>query len=234
MVPEKTPSSKKKTSKNTSAKQAAKAPKEAQENLEVANVESQEEAALVSEAPAKPTAPFKEGDDYTLLIRYDRDQRLFVGEVAEIADCKTKGLTREDVIKDLKIKLEDYLEDHRHQGGVPDALFSKTYPEILSIKLSQSVYRKLDLLSRMEKIALDQLATQLLTTAAERRLESGKGGGHKNSQPHNSQQSRHQHHGGRHGGGHNRNRHNQGNLDSRENFMEYVRNLEKGGNRWKK
>jgi hypothetical protein len=73
-----------------------------------------------------------------------------------------------------------------------------------------------------------------LASAAEKSFESGKGGGHKHAQQSGSQQPRHSHHGGRHGGGHNRNRHNQGNLDSRENFMEYVRNLEKGGNRWKK
>ncbi|NBT58090.1 hypothetical protein EBT16_04825 [bacterium] len=246
MVPEKTPTaSKKKTSKAPSSKQAVKAPKEKSPGLEPdSEIQMEKETAETqadlskvreaSEAPVKPVAPFKEGDDYTLMVRYDKDQRIFVAEVAEISECKAKGMSREEVLRDLKIKLEDYLEDHRHQGGVPDAIFSKTYPDSLTLKLSHSVYRKLDLLSRMEKIALDQLATSLLTTAAEKRLESGKGSGHKHSQPSNSQQSRHSHHGGRHGGGHNRNRHNQGNLDSRENFMEYVRNLEKGGNRWKK
>lgn len=228
MVPEKTaPTAKKKTAKQSTPKPATKASKEIE-------LESLEQSSVGPEVEAKPVAPFKEGDDYTFVVRYDRNLRLFVGEVAEISECKTKGMNRDEVIRDLKVKLEDYLEDHRHQGGVPEPIFSKTYPESLSVKLSQSVYRKLDLLSRMEKIALEQLAAELLASATDRRFESGKGGGHKHTQPSNSQQPRHSHHGGRHGGGHNRNRHNQSNLDSRENFMEYVRNLEKGGNRWKK
>jgi predicted HicB family RNase H-like nuclease len=243
MVPEKTPTTKKKTPKSSTAKQSAKtakekmpeptpAPEMGKENIE--SGEGHVENVVSPEVQAKPVAPFKEGDDYTFMVRYDKNLRLFVGEVAEVSECKTKGLTRDEVLKELKIKLEDYLEDHRHQGGVPEPIFSKTYPEELTLKLSHSVFRKLDLLSRMEKISLDQLAKELLASAAEKRFESGKGGGHKHSQQGGSQQPRHSHHGGRHGGGHNRNRHNQGNLDSRENFMEYVRNLEKGGNRWKK
>ncbi|MFM8268711.1 MAG: hypothetical protein ACKN9V_00865 [Pseudomonadota bacterium] len=235
MVPEKTTAAKKKSSKPSSTKQTAKATKESiPDSAPVLEAEKTDEMVVVSEAQSKPVAPFKEGDDYTFLVRYDKNLRLFVGEVAEVAACKTKGMNRDEVIRELKIKLEDYLEDNRHQGGIPDPIFSRTYPETLSIKVSQSVYRKLDLLSRMEKVSLDQLATELLASATDRRFESGKGGQNKHSQPGGSQQPRHSHHGGRHGGGHNRNRHNQNNLDSRENFMEYVRNLEKGGNRWKK
>ncbi|NBX76001.1 MAG: hypothetical protein EBQ92_05560 [Proteobacteria bacterium] len=243
MVPEKTPTAKKKTPKASTAKQSAKPTKEKMpettpaleaETARAENGEGHAETPVSSEVQTKPVAPFKEGDDYTFIVRYDKNVRLFVGEVAEVSECKTKGLTRDEVIKELKVKLEDYLEDHRHQGGVPEPIFSKTYPEQLSLKLSQSVYRKLDLLSRMEKVSLDQLATELLASATDKRFESGKSGGHKHAQQGGSQQPRHSHHGGRHGGGHNRNRHNQSNLDSRENFMEYVRNLEKGGNRWKK
>ncbi|NBX93107.1 MAG: hypothetical protein EB078_02295 [Proteobacteria bacterium] len=181
----------------------------------------------------RPVAPFREGDDYSFMVRYDKGLRIFVGSVAEIPECKSSGMSREEVLKDLKIKLEDFIEDHRVQGHLPEPIFSKQYPEKLSVTVSQSVYRKLDLLSRMEKVALDHLVVELLASAADRRLESGKGG-QKHAQPNSGQQPRHQHHGNRHGGGHGRNRHSQGNLDSRENFMEYVRNLEKGGNRWKK
>lgn len=197
-----------------------------------------EEKSAAEPSAAKPLATFKEGDDYTVLVRFDKAQKCFLGEVVELPSCKVKGASRDEVLKELKIQVEDFIEDHRHQGGIPEALFSKTYPETLTLTLSQSVFRKLDMLSRMEKMELEKVAAELLAVAAERRFDSGKGNA-KHNQPHsNASHGRHSHHGGghRHGGGHgNRNRHSQGNLDSRENFMEYVRNLEKGGgNRWKK
>lgn len=241
MVPEKSVATpKKKNPKTSQAKKTAKplqseTPEEETLQAQPAQ-EMREPVSTPSVADVKPHAVFKEGDDYTFLVRYDKTLKLFVGEVVEISECKSKGASRDEVLKDLKIKLEDYIEDHRVQGGLPEPVFSKQYPEKLTLTVSQSIYRKLDLLSRMEKIELEQLAVELLSSAADRRTESGK-----NPQKHShqgggpSQQQRHNHHGGRHGGGgHNRNRHNQGNLDSRENFMEYVRNLEKGGNRWKK
>ena len=245
MVPEKNAgTAKKKTSKPQAAKSVSKPLKEkveekpVMETGEVAvkrdseNFSAEKEIAPPSEGRA--SAPFREGDDYTVLVRYDKNAKIFVGEVAEISECKVKGVSREEVLKELKIRLEDYIEDHRHQGGVPEPIFSRNYPESLSLRLSHSVYRKLDLLSRMEKVSLDQLALEILNSGVEKRLEPGNKGAGKHHQPNPSQQPRHNHHGGRHGGGHNRNRHNQNNLESRENFMEYVRNLEKGGNRWKK
>lgn len=241
MVPEKSVATpKKKSSKTGQAKKTAKpSQSESPEDENVQGQPVQERAEPVtppSVAEVKPHAVFKEGDDYTFLVRYDKGLKLFVGEVVEISECKSKGNSRDEVLKDLKVKLEDYIEDHRVQGGLPEPVFSRQYPEKITITVSQSIFRKLDLLSRMEKVELEQLALELLSSAADRRMETGK-----NPQKHShqgggqSQQQRHNHHGGRHGGGgHNRNRHNQGNLDSRENFMEYVRNLEKGGNRWKK
>ena len=251
MVPEKLPpAGRKKSTKTPSPKPSGKAAKEKNlKNLEIEGTEQvteekmdqtvHAEPVVETRTPAplasapKPTATFKEGDDYTFLVRYDKTTKLFVGQVVEVTDCKTQGMNREEVLKDLKIKLEDYIEDHRVQGMMPEPIFSKQYPEKLTVTVSQSVYRKLDLLSRLEKVPLEQLTVELLSSASDRRLESGKNAP-KQSHGGQSQQPRHSHHGGRHGGGHNRNRHNQGNLDSRENFMEYVRNLEKGGSRWKK
>ncbi|NBW98918.1 hypothetical protein EBR03_05040 [bacterium] len=235
MVPEKAPVAAKKKSPKVPASKTQKALKEKEETL----IEDRAvEQAAVSEsrpvAETRPTAVFKEGDDYTLTVRYDKSLKLFVAEVVEISECKVQGMSREEVLKDLKIKLEDYLEDHRHQGGVPDPIFSKQYPASLNVPISQALFRKLDLLSRMNKTSLENLVSELLIAAAERKLDNKSGGQQKHGQSHAPQSQRHNHHGGRHGGGHNRNRHSQQNLDSRENFMEYVRNLEKGGNRWKK
>lgn len=241
------------------AKKKGKAKIDKEKSIKVKKEERDESSETMAAAPAsapsnqpeprhekansdnltKPLATFKEGDDYTVLVRFDKSQKCFLGEVVELPSCKVKGANREEVLKELKIQVEDFIEDHRHQGGIPEALFSKTYPETLTLSVSQSVFRKLDMLSRMEKMELEKVAAELLAVATERRFDTGKGNA-KHNQPHsNASHGRHSHHGGGHrhgGGGHgNRNRHSQGNLDSRENFMEYVRNLEKGGgNRWKK
>jgi len=238
MVPEKSSVPAKKKTKAKLEKEKVAKPRKEESELEMETTSVVENEIFESrptpqQAPQKSPAVFKEGDDYTFLVRFDKAQKCFMGEVLEVPACKSKGASREEALRELKIQVEDYIEDHRHQGGIPDSLFSKNYPDSLTLPLSQSVFRKLDMLSRMEKMDLEKVAAELLAVATERRFDSGKGNTKHNQPQSNASHSRHSHHGGhRHGG---RNRHSQGNLDSRENFMEYVRNLEKGGgNRWKK
>lgn len=222
----------------------------AKEPVAVASANPQPIAPRVSSPSSVTTAPsvsgkvapFKTGDDYTVLVHYDKHTRLFVGEVAEFPRLSASGISREEVIRDLNIKLEDYIEDIRHQvAHLPEPIYSRQYPEKIEISLSQSLFRKLDLLSRQEKVALEKLISELLASSIERRF--GGSPGEKRFQPQQPlsnqggerqpQAPSHNRHGGgnRHGG---RGRHQPGGVDSRENFLEYVRSLEKGGGNWRK
>jgi len=147
------------------------------------------------------------------------------------------------VLRELEGRLEDHLHGlKRDRKPVPEAVYSRRYPERLEVRVSQSLYRRLDLQSRAEKVGLDQLVTELLTQALDRKTEAPR---QQHQQQHhqrhdrNERHDRHEKGGNRHhqGGGHRhgagRGRGYQETMDNRENFMEYVRNLEKGNFRKK-
>lgn len=202
----------------------------------------QSEPAVVTAAAVAPkgesTYRMKDGDPYCIQVYFDRTQRVFVAASLEFPELKVTASSREAAVRDLEERLEDHISLMLSRGENPvEAFLSRTYPERLEIPVSQTLYRKLDLLSRQEKLALDRLVVELLSGAVERRFEGSRGQqrpqqpGQQFGHSHGGNRQ-HQQHGHRHGNrnqGQNRFRE----LDSRENFMEYVRNLEKGGN-WKK
>lgn len=217
------------------------------------------------ETSTQPQRPTKVSDDYTLVANYDRNARQFIGSCLEIPILRASAATRELALKDLETRLESHLQDlKRRNAALPEAIYSRRYPERLELRISQGLYRRLDVLSRHEKVALDQLLVELLTSAVERRFEGSSRQASQHQQQHQHQNDRrpdrdrqHNSHPNSQGGGQRQhqgqgqgqgqNRRNQGGnlrgrsyhdtMDNRENFLEYVRNLEKSGGaagRWKK
>lgn len=177
------------------------------------------------------------GDDYSISVHFDRGQKSFVATVLEIPELRAVGGQREQAIRELDRKLEQFIQNAKRKNeAIPEPIQLKRYPDRLEVGISQTLFRKLDLLSRQEKVSLDQLVSELLTGSVERRKEtSHKGNDNRRPQPHHQQQSQsgNQRHGHQQRRGQSRNYHDT--MDNRENFMEYVRNLEKGGGSgWRK
>lgn len=172
-------------------------------------------------------------DEYLLQVYYDKGARAFIGSVLEFPEIKSSGNSREGVIRDLETKINNSLENMRRRNEVlPEGFFNRRQPEKIEVKVSQSLFRRLEILARAEKVGVDQLLPELITAALERRAD-------KRPEPQRQPQPQHNrdrdHRGNRQGGqrhgGRGRNYHET--MDSRENFMEYVRNLEKGNFRKK-
>jgi predicted HicB family RNase H-like nuclease len=171
-------------------------------------------------------------DEYSLNVHYDKAGRIYQAGFAEFPEIKASGGQKEAVIRDIESRLENHLQNLRRDGKtVPESLHSRRYPERLEVRLSQNLYRRLDVQSRQDKVGLDQLVTELLTLALDKKTEPSRGH-ERHSQPRHGggnqrerggQQQQHSQH-RRHGGG----RNYQETMENRENFMEYVRNLEKG------
>lgn len=203
-----------------------------------------------------PRVSYKPSDFYLSQVYFDRGQNQFVAHVLEFPEVKVVAGTKEQAYKDLERKLEGHLASLRNRGEqVPDAAHVKHYPEKLEVPISQNLYRRLDILSRQEKQSLESLVTELLTHAMDKR-HGGRSGGHQ-AQSHGERHERHERGHGRdrdrdRGGNRDRreDRDNRGNrhqnnrggqqrrpqgrgyhesLENRENFLEYVRNLEKSG-----
>lgn len=268
--------------------------------------ESTDEAAANSETTDKTAEPIKTrlSDEYLIQCYFDKTQNQFVATVLEMGQIKAVGSSKADVIRDCENRLESHLNLLKRQGeSVPETFQSRHYPETLQVPVSQGLYRRLDLLSRQEKISLDDLVVELISGMVERRLQTttkhhgqnhghrshqhSHQGGHRDSHRNDHRREQHKNDGQRDArrenaprdtqrDGHRdgrrepqrdgqkdnqrdfmadndnignlkrepqqsqQNRHNRGRggrnfhktMESRENFLEYVRNLEKGN--WKK
>ena len=175
-------------------------------------------------------------DEYVMLIEYDRERREYVGTCLELPNVRVSGRKREMVFDELRDAVESEAEIRRRRNErIPEPLASNDYPERLELSLSQTRCRRLDVLSRQERLPVERLATELLAAAIERRVDppapAGKAGGSGSQGG-----GRHHRQGGGGGGrrGQGRNFHKA--MESGENFLEYVRNLEKGGGttNWRK
>jgi len=197
----------------------------------------------------QPKAP--EGCEYSIQVTFDRQSRQFTAAVLEFPDLKISGPNRETAVRELEVKVDDKLLSLKESNQpIPEPIGAKRYPDTLSLRLSQAVFRKLDVLSRQERTELSELVNELLNGAIERRYEQLGGprqqqqGGGGRQQHHHDRDNRGNREqgggGGKHGnrggrGGRMSQNNYQNTMSSRENFMEYVRNLEKGGGPgWKK
>ncbi|MBI4405251.1 MAG: hypothetical protein HY537_13900 [Deltaproteobacteria bacterium] len=173
-------------------------------------------------------------DEYIIQSCFDKTTRTFVATALEFPVLKASGVTRQEAINELKELIKDHLDIAKRRGEpVPEALNNRRYPDRLDIPLSQTLYRKLDILSRQERVGFEQLVAELLSSSLERRADSGRERRPQQPAHHGSpnQRSHSHHHGRRQMGG--RGYHDT--MQNRENFLEYVRNLEKsGGGGWRK
>lgn len=194
-----------------------------------------------------PALKMKIMDEYTVQSYFDKTQRKFVAMCVEFPELKVAELSREEAVREMEYQIEDHIHELRSRGqAVTEAIQNRQYPEKLEIPLSQGLFRRLDLLSRNEKLPIDKLVVEILAAAMERR-PMGANRGQPHQQHHQNNQGSHGHHNQRprdnrgQGGGGQHNRNRGGNfgrdMERGDNFLEYVRNLEKGGpgnNNWKK
>ena len=178
---------------------------------------------------ARPAEP--ETEAYTLQVFFDPEEALFCATFVEFPDIRVADPSRSEVLFMAEDRLHSHLAALRQSGKpVPEPLHVRDYPSHLEIPISQTLSKKLEQLRHAERVSLEQLVTEILTSAVERKSDGGnrsQGGGGKDRGRQNAGG------GNRQGGGRGNQRGGRGNfhntMESRENFMEYVRNLEKGG-----
>lgn len=181
-------------------------------------------------------------DPYTIQCHYDRANRKYVFTVLEFPEISASASYREQALLELENLIQDRLyEMERRNEEPPIPIYLKEYPTHLDLDVSQGLYRKLDVLSKQEKIELKKLAVELLTTAlAERNVvnrskrqppaPSPNRNMAQQPQPQSHRRDRDRNGTPRRGRGYH------DSMQSSENFIDYVRKLEKGGGRggWRK
>ncbi len=189
------------------------------------------------------------GEEYSLMVHFDKANGQYVASILEFPEISVSGPNKGNVLLELQDKLETQMIEVKRQGqNLPEPIQAKKYPEVLEVPVSQALFRKLDILSRQEKVALEKLVSEMIAGAVEKRFDGRRQTENRpqqnfsqnNNQPRHNNQNRDQRHHHNRGQHHNQNRrpqqgYSQNAAGGQDNFMEYVRNLEKGGgSNWKK
>lgn len=231
------------TKKSPSKKPSTRKPRAPVAPTEVIEIEAESQDPLPPTSEETPyrsdkriKEPETEADVYTLQVFFDQEEGMYRAGFLEFPELRVTEATRKDAVYEAEDKLYSHLAALRQSGQpVPQPIRSREFPSKLEVTISQNLYRKLEARRYQERVTMDQLVTEVLTSAMERKAaseqqgERQQGGGQGNNRGRGGQQSkggRQQQGGG--GGRGNRRTYNE-TMDNRENFMEYVRNLEKGG-----
>lgn len=218
------------TKKPSSSARGPRKPRQtAPKELEEAIPPAMEDVPFRSER--KLVEPESEVDIYTLQLFFDPEEAVFRAGFVEFPELRVADESRKEAIYAAEDKLHSHLAALRQSGKpVPEPIRTREYPARLDIAISQTLSRKLETRRSQERVPLEQMVAEMLTSACDRRGDNpsnenrGAGGGNRDRRP-SQKGGRGQQRGG---GGHRRGGYND-TMDNRENFMEYVRNLEKGG-----
>lgn len=160
-------------------------------------------------------------DGYRILVVYDSEKEKFVASVPELQNLKLMGDTRAEALAKAEEEIETAFRKAAEESSeLPSPVDGVEYSGGLSISVSPTLHRNLIFTARQEGIELDQLASELLSTAlAERSLI-------KNVQRRPARDG-HKHDG-------RRDRRPRGDryfniMDDKASFIDYVRSLEPGG-----
>ena len=160
-------------------------------------------------------------DGYRILVVYDSQKEKFVASVPELENLKVTGETRAEALSKAEEEVENSFRKAAEKSTeLPPPVDGVEYSGELSFTVSPSLHRNLIFMATQERIELDQLASELLSSAlAERSLIK-------------SAQKRPAKEGHKREG--RRDRRPRGDryfniMEDKASFIEYVRNMEPGG-----
>ncbi len=184
---------------------------------------------------------------YTFQTFYHPDRSLFSASVWEVPELEAFGATRSEAVLELEKRLLEFAREQAEDKKDMPTPLSPSGPQTISLEVSKKMFEKLHHLSRMEGMGVEKLALEMILEETCRRFNARKAGGHspgsRPASPKDSRSSQKKSHafskpanfGNRKqepNGNSNARRHSNKfraeELQSSENFLEYVRNLEKG------
>jgi len=160
-------------------------------------------------------------DGYRILVVYDSEKEKFVASVPELDNLKTMGDTRAEALAKAEEEVEKAFRKAAEKNTpLPPPVDGAEYSGEISVVVSPTLHKNLVFMSNQEGVDLNQLASELLSSAlAERSLI-------KSVQRRSPRDDRKRE--GR------RDRRPRGDryfniMDDKASFIDYVRNLEPGG-----
>lgn len=156
---------------------------------------------------------------YRMLIKFDKENEKYVIEIPELVGFeKIEASTREEAMEIADHKIQEHIRDFENrQEQAPEPLDIEETSGQLFLHLSPMLYRDLIFQSKIEKVPIEELAKEILARGIEIRKSGGRPQHRGGGRDHRMQR------------GHGRNYHQT--MEKKENFLEYVRSLEKGRGR---
>ncbi len=104
---------------------------------------------------------------YRAAVIFDDSIEIFHGEVVDTRDVVTfQGVSVDELRREFKISVDDYLEFCRERGREPD----KPYSGEISFKVSSKVHRTADAAARSEGKTLEEWLAETVEWVAEQTL----------------------------------------------------------------
>ena len=104
---------------------------------------------------------------YRAAVIFDDSVEMFHGEVVDTRDVVTfQGASVDELRREFKISVDDYLEFCRERGREPD----KPYSGEISFKVSSKVHRTADAAAKSEGKTLEEWLAETLEWVAEQTL----------------------------------------------------------------
>ena len=111
-------------------------------------------------------------DGYRILVVYDGEKEKFVASVPELENLKVMGDTRAEALAKAEEEVEKAFRKAAEENTpLPPPIDGAEYSGEISVTVSPTLHKNLIFMSAQEGIELDQLASELLSSAlAERSL----------------------------------------------------------------
>ena len=173
--------------------------------------------------------------NYRVHLSFDPDRSVYQARVPELEHCAAEGSTRAEAIQNVEDEIDAQLANMLSHGATPPrSVDEETFSGEIVAKVSRTLHRDLVFQSRQDGVDLEHFVGEILSAGLEARRQtrggrSAQGGAGRTEGRHHDNDSIGNRSEGRRGGfgrgGYNPN------MEDRANFIEYVRNLDAGGNR---
>ena len=103
---------------------------------------------------------------YTFIIQPYSDENgvYYVGKVLELDGCTTDGMTREEVLENIKDAMEGWIEAKLDNGfAVPEPVFNYEASGKFTLRLPKTLHQKLVFEANKEGVSLNQYALYTLS-----------------------------------------------------------------------
>ena len=104
---------------------------------------------------------------YTFIIQPYNDESgvYYIGKVLELDGCTTDGITKEEVLENIKEAMEGWIETKLVNGfAVPEPVAESEASGRFTLRLPKTLHQRLALEAKKEGVSLNQYALYKLST----------------------------------------------------------------------